>query len=70
MAKAKGYFNQGFSLLINLIIAILAGWICGFITRLMRGNIVGAIVALIAFPIFWVVDLVTVIMNNDLTILA
>ena len=71
MAKSgKGYFNQGFDFIINLLIAIFAGWICGFITRLMRGNIVGAIVALILAPIFWVIDLVTVIMNNDLTILA
>ena len=70
MAKSSGYFNQGWSLLINVLIAIFAGFICGFITRLMRKNYIGAIVALVLFPIFWLIDLVTVIMNNDLTILA
>ena len=72
MAKkgGRGYFNLGLPKLVNVLIAIFGGWICGFITRLLRGRILGAIISLLLFPITWICDLVTCILSNDLKLLA
>jgi len=71
MAKQKAYF--GLEWIISVILAIIpvTGWICGTITRIQRQNWLGAILCFIFYyPIFWIIDLVTMILHKDLTILA
>ena len=72
MAKksSSGYF--GLSHIISIILAIIpfTSLICGIITRAQRGNILGLILNIIIFPLFWLVDLVTIILNNKITFLA
>lgn len=70
MASTKRYF--GLSWLVCLILAIIpvTSVICGIITRVQRGNIIGAILNFILCPIFYVIDLITMIVVRDITILA
>jgi len=70
MASTKRYF--GLSWLVCLILAIipLTSVICGVITRVQRGQILGAILNLIICPIFYIIDLITMILCRDITILA
>ncbi|MDE5618562.1 MAG: hypothetical protein K2I79_03660 [Clostridia bacterium] len=68
--NSKGYF--GMAWLLNVILAIipLSNVIFGIVIRAMRGNILGAILNLILCPIFYVIDLITIIFTNDLKLLA
>ncbi len=70
MASTKRYF--GLSWLVCLILAIIpvTSVICGIITRVQRGNIIGAILNFILCPIFYIIDLITMIVVRDITILA
>jgi hypothetical protein len=70
MASTKRYF--GLSWIVCLILAIIpfTSVICGVITRLQRGNIIGAILNLVVCPVFYLIDLVTMIINKDITVLA
>lgn len=71
MAKAaKRYFGLDWVICLILAIIPVTSIICGIITRAMRGNILGAILNLVLAPIFWIIDLVTMIVNKDITILA
>ena len=74
MAKSKGYLNQGWGFVVTLILAIIpfTSWILGGITRIMRGKLLWGILNLIpiTFPIFWIIDIVSVILNKDLVYLA
>ncbi len=71
MASSKGLLNLGLSKLVNVLLQIFLGWLfLGAITRLMRGKILYGIISIILDPIFWVVDLITLILDNDITILA
>ena len=60
MAKTKSdYF--GLSYLVSVILAIIpvTSFICGFITRLMEGKIVAAILRiLLGWNIIWILDLI------------
>ncbi len=70
MAKQKAYF--GLSWIVSLILAIfpVTNIILGIVTRAMRGEILGLVLNIVLAPIFYVIDLVTIIMFKDLTILA
>lgn len=70
MASSKRYF--GLSWVVCLILAIfpVTSIVCGIITRIQRGHILGAVLNLVLCPIFYVVDLVTMIVSRDITILA
>ena len=70
MASTKRYF--GLSWIVCLILAIIpiTSVVCGIITRIQRNNILGAILNLILCPIFYIIDLVTMIISRDITILA
>ncbi len=70
----KGYLNQGFSQIINLILAIIpfTSWILGAVTRILRGKLLAGVLQLIP-PItfiFWVIDIITVVTDGDLTFYA
>lgn len=73
MAKSKSSTKRyfGLSWIVCLILAILpTNIICGVITRILRGNILGAILNIILCPIFYLVDLITMIIKKDITVLA
>lgn len=68
-SSKKAYF--GLNWIISIILAILpTNVICGIITRIMRENWIGLILNIVLAPIFYIIDLVTIILNKDLTILA
>lgn len=68
--KQQAYF--GLDRIISLILAIIpfTNVIFGIITRIMRENYLGALLNLIIAPLFYIIDLVTIIMKKDLTVLA
>ena len=70
MAKSsRAYF--GLSWIISIILAILpTNVILGVITRIMRGNWLGVLLNIVLAPIFYIIDLVTIILSKDLTVLA
>ena len=67
----KGYWF-GSDWIVTLILAIIpvTNIVLGAITRLVRGNILGFILNIILTPVFYVVDLVTVILDNRISFLA
>ena len=68
-SSQKAYF--GLDWIISLILAILpTNILCGIITRIMRQNWLGLILNIVLAPVFYIIDLVTIIVNKDLTILA
>ncbi len=75
MAKkkgGKGYLNAGLGWLVNLILAIIpiTSIILGIVTRVQRGHILGAILNFILCPIFYIIDIITVIIHGNITVLA
>lgn len=70
MASTKRYFGLSWIVCVILAIIPVTSWLCGVITRVQRGNILGAILNLIFVPVFWVIDLVTMLINKDITVLA
>lgn len=70
MAKQKAYL--GLSWIVSLILAILppTNIVLGIVTRIQRGKILGAILNIILAPIFYVVDLITIIVTRDLRFFA
>ena len=67
--KQKAYF--GLDWLISVILAILPTNVpLGVITRILRGKILGAILNIVLCPLFYIVDLITIILKKDLTFLA
>lgn len=68
MAKTKSdYF--GLSYLVSVILAIIpvTSCICGFITRLMEGKIVAAILRiLLGWNIIWILDLIFMIISKHI----
>ncbi len=73
MAKkaSQGYFGLGY--IVSLVIAIIpvTSWICGVILAVQRGNILGAIIRFfLGFNIFWVIDLVTMIIHKKVWVLC
>lgn len=65
---------MGFGYIVTLILAIIpfTSWILGGVTRILRGHIIAGILQLIPgiFVIFWIIDLITVILSGDLRIFA
>jgi hypothetical protein len=66
MKRKKGYF--GFGRLISIIFAIipLTNIIFGFIIRLDKGKVLLAILNILICPLFYLVDLVSMVLNNKL----
>ena len=62
----KAYLKQ--THLISLILAIIpiTNVILGIVFRLQKGNLLLAVLNFILAPIFYVVDLVSVLLNNQL----
>ena len=72
MAKKKSGGAYGFSWIINVILAIIpiTSIVLGIVNRATRGHIIGAILNFFLAPLFWIVDLITVILSNKLVLLA
>ena len=73
MAKKKASGGAyGFGHIINIILAIIpiTSIILGIVTRAQRGKILGAVLNFFLFPLFWIVDIITVIFDNKLSLLA
>ncbi len=71
MAKRqKAYLGLG--RLVSLILAIIpvTSIILGIVTRVQRGKLLGAILNFFLCPIFYVVDLITIILYKDITFVA
>ncbi len=66
----KAYFKQTF--IVSLILAIipLTNVILGIVHRLQKGKLVLALLNFFLSPIFYIVDLVSVILNNNLKYLV
>jgi hypothetical protein len=62
----------GLDWIVSLILAIIpiTSIILGIVTRVQRENLIGAILNFFLCPIFWIIDLITMIVHKDLTILA
>jgi len=72
MAKKRGKGYLGLGQIISIILCLFFGSILGFVERLLRGKLLGAILALpfILGWLFWWIDLITLIIHKDLTVLA
>jgi hypothetical protein len=69
MAKKRAYF--GLDWIISVILAILpTNIILGIVTRIVRENWLGVILNIVLCPFFYIIDLVTIIVSKDLTVLA
>ena len=72
--SSKGYLNQGFDKIINLILAIIpfTSWLLGGITRILRGHIIAGLLQLITpcAVVFWIVDIFHVATEGDLKFFA
>jgi len=67
--SGRAYFGLGW--IVSVILAIFpTNVICGIITRAMRGNILGVILNIIIAPIFYLIDLITIIVKKDITVLT
>lgn len=68
--RTKGYF--GLSWIVSVILAIIpiTNIIFGIVTRINRGKLLGAILNFVLFPIFYILDIITIIIKKDITILA
>lgn len=68
-SSTKAYF--GLSWLVSIILAILpTNVILGIVTRAIRGNWLGLVLNIVLAPLFYIIDLVTIIVSKDLTVLA
>ena len=71
MAKKKAYFGLEWWICIILAIIPLVGWVCSLVTRIDRQNWLGAILSFFLFyPFIMIIDIVTLILHKDVTILA
>lgn len=70
MASSKRYFGLDWIVCVILAIIPVTSVICGIITRVQRGNILGAILNFILCPLFWILDIITMLLKKDITILA
>ncbi|MDD7350804.1 MAG: hypothetical protein PUG90_01270 [Clostridia bacterium] len=76
MAKKKssksggGYFGLGYIISIILAIIPITNLIFGIIIRAQRRNILGIVLNVILAPLFWIIDLISIIVKNKLLVLV
>ena len=72
--KGKGYLDLGWVISLILLIPGLCiiGWIFAIVERYKRGNILGMILTcfFFCFGILWICDIVTLILDKDIKVLA
>lgn len=72
MAKKKKSGAYGCGRILNIILAIIpvTNLILGIVKRAVTGHVIGAVLNFFLAPIFYVVDLITVICCNKLVLAA
>lgn len=72
MAKSAKKGAYGTSWLVSVILAIIpvTNIILGIVARAKKGKILGVVLNVLIAPVFYVVDLITVIFANKLVLLA
>lgn len=70
MAKSKSSYGTSHLLSIILAIIPITSLILGIVVRIQRKKYLGAILNFLIFPLFWLVDLITIVFNNKLSLLA
>lgn len=67
MAKSAGA-SYGFGRILNLILAIIpfTNILLGIIKRVQKGHLLAAVLNFFLAPIFWIIDLVCVILYDKL----
>ncbi len=73
MAKRKGgTYWFGPSWIVAVVLSVIPGvnWVLGFVHRLVRGNLLGAIVYLFFGAFLGFVDFVTILLFNKIMFLA
>lgn len=73
MAKGKTntyWFGPSWIVAIILAIIPIVNWVLGFVHRLVRGNLLGAVVYLFFGGILGFVDLITIILFKKIIFLA
>lgn len=70
MAKKRAYFGMGWLLSVIFAIIPVTNVLFGIINRVQRGKILGAILNFLIAPLFYIVDLITIIVSKDLSFLA
>ncbi len=67
MTKKSDYFGLNYLLSVILAIIPVTSLICGFITRLMEGKIVAALIRIIfGWNIIWLLDLILMIVSKHI----
>ena len=70
MASTKRYFGLDWVVCLILAIIPITSVICGIITRAQRGKWLGVLLNIVLCPLFWLIDLITMIVKKDITVLA
>jgi hypothetical protein len=68
--KSGGYMNLGYVISIILAIIPITNFIFGLIERISNKSYLLAVLNFFIFPLFWLVDLVSIILNNKLKYLV
>lgn len=68
--KKKAYFGLGYIVSVVFAIIPFTNVLFGIITRITRGKILGALLNFFIAPLFYIIDLITIILKKDLTVLA
>lgn len=68
--KSKGYFGMGKLLSIILAIIPITNLILGIVIRIQNKKYLGVILNILLAPLFWIVDLVCIVLYNELKFIA
>lgn len=68
--KENGYFDLGWLISVILAFIPVTNIICGIITRIIRKKYLGVVLNILLAPLFYIVDLITIIFQKDIRILA
>jgi len=66
LRKSKGYFGLGYLVSIILAIIPITNLLFGVVIRLDKKKVLLAILNILIFPLFYLVDLISIIINNRL----
>ncbi|MGI6768783.1 MAG: hypothetical protein ACOX43_06865 [Bacilli bacterium] len=64
MRKSKGYFGLGYLVSIILAIIPITNLLFGVVIRLDKKRVLLALLNILIFPLFYLVDLISIIINN------
>lgn len=66
----KAYLNQEYIIALILAIIPITNIILGFLYRFSKNNLLLAILNLLLAPLFYIIDLISVLLYNDLKYLV